>query len=319
MIVYAFHKGCEKNKEEKELIPIDPESLNIKKCIYCICEKNYFGIFGELINDGKFYINNKPIKSIAQKDCILYINPNKSLIYRYDEMNGEYYLYDIFIIAKSEGGKIMSNVITQDHIEWDEYFMGLAILSSLRSKDPSRKVGACIVDPKTNTVLSLGYNYNVFPTACLDSDFPREKDALLMRDIKYPYAIHAELNAILNAHKDLQGSHLYTTLEPCKECVKAIIQAGISKIVYLEHYIDNIEVRDKMLSHANIESIKFEPAKLNHLFQLFLDQKEKLFSDGICCPYCGEIPMIHELKSDNKVAAVYVCPNCGHTYIKPVS
>lgn len=213
----------------------------------------------------------------------------------------------------------------KEYISWDEYFMGLAILSSFRSKDPSRKVGACIVDPKTNTVLSLGYNYNVFPRACLDSDFPWEKDALLMRDTKYPYVIHAELNAILNAHKDLQGSHLYTTLEPCKECVKAIIQAGISKIVYLEHYTDNIEVRDKMLSHANIESIKFEPAKLNHLFQLFLDQKEnlfqkeKLFSDGIWwCPYCGGIPMIYKVISDDKTA-VYVCPNCGHTYIKPVS
>lgn len=212
---------------------------------------------------------------------------------------------------------IMEN--KKDYIEWDEYFMGLAILSSLRSKDPSRKVGACIVDPKTNTVLSLGYNYNVFPRACLDSDFPWEKDALLMRDTKYPYVMHAELNAILNAHKDLQGSHLYTTLEPCKESVKAIIQAGIVKIIYLNHYFNDIEVRDKMLSHANIESIKFEPAKLNHLFQLFSDQKEKLFSDGIrCCPYCGEMPMIYKVMSDDKIA-VYVCPNCGATYVKPVS
>lgn len=116
-----------------------------------------------------------------------------------------------------------------DYISWDEYFMGVAILSGMRSKDPHSQVGACIVS-QDNKILSMGYNG--FPKGCSDDDFPwcREGNPL---DNKYFYVTHSELNAILNYRGgSLDGSRLYVSLFPCNECAKAIIQAGIKSIVY---------------------------------------------------------------------------------------
>ena len=135
-------------------------------------------------------------------------------------------------------------------ISWEEYFMSLAILSSYRSKDPSTKVGACIINPNDNTILSLGYNG--FPRGCDDNLFPWGKGNDNEEDNKYPYVVHAELNAILNAHKDLRGSVLYTTLSPCKECTKAIIQAGIKEVIYLHEFGHDDIVRKKMFDHAGV-------------------------------------------------------------------
>ena len=117
----------------------------------------------------------------------------------------------------------------QDYLNWDEYFMGIAILSSKRSKDPNTAVGACIVDAN-NRILSLGY-YGM-PFGCSDDVYPwdREGDPL---NTKYLYVCHAELNAILNCTAgSVRGCTVYTTLFPCNECAKAIIQAGISEVVY---------------------------------------------------------------------------------------
>lgn len=116
-----------------------------------------------------------------------------------------------------------------DYISWDEYFMGIAVLSGMRSKDPNSQVGACIVSPD-NKILSMGYNG--FPTGCSDDEFPwrREGDPL---ENKYFYVTHSELNAILNYRGgSLEGSRLYVTLFPCNECAKAIIQSGIKSIIY---------------------------------------------------------------------------------------
>ncbi len=117
-----------------------------------------------------------------------------------------------------------------DYITWEAYFMGLALLSAQRSKDPKRQVGACIVD-QNNKVLSIGYNGA--PTGFSDDLLPWQKEGSFV-DTKYAYICHAELNAILNFHGDLRGSKLYVTYFPCNECAKAIIQAGIQEIVYLE-------------------------------------------------------------------------------------
>ena len=117
----------------------------------------------------------------------------------------------------------------QGYLSWDEYFMGVAALSGMRSKDPNSQVGACIVSDD-NKILSMGYNG--FPKGCSDDEFPwaREGDEL---ETKYVYVTHSELNAILNDRGgSLEGSKLYVTLFPCNECAKAIIQAGIKTVIY---------------------------------------------------------------------------------------
>jgi dCMP deaminase len=140
-----------------------------------------------------------------------------------------------------------------DYIQWDEYFMGIALLSAKRSKDPSTQVGACIVDSKNNRILSVGYNG--FPTGCSDDEFPwgREGDSI---STKYPYVVHAELNAILNNRGvSLEGSKIYTALFPCNECAKAIIQSGITEVVYLsDKYADTdvVKASKRMLINAGI-------------------------------------------------------------------
>lgn len=117
----------------------------------------------------------------------------------------------------------------EDYITWDEYFMGIAMLSGLRSKDPSTQVGACIVS-QDNKILSMGYNG--FPKGCSDDEFPWTKEGEALEN-KYFYSTHSELNAILNYRGgSLEGAKLYVTLFPCNECAKAIIQSGIVTVVY---------------------------------------------------------------------------------------
>jgi dCMP deaminase len=127
----------------------------------------------------------------------------------------------------------------QDYISWDEYFMGVALLSACRSKDPNTQVGACIVNDKNKIV---GAGYNGLPIGCSDDDFPWAKQGEFL-DTKYPYICHAELNAILNnIGMDLKGCKIYTALFPCNECTKAIIQSGISEVIYLSDKYEGTDV-----------------------------------------------------------------------------
>ncbi len=125
-----------------------------------------------------------------------------------------------------------NNEKRKDYIGWDEYFMAIARLSAMRSKDPNTQVGACIVS-NDNRILSIGYNGA--PNGFDDEKFPwgREGENL---NTKYPYVCHAEMNAILNyrgSKKDLENAKLYVDLFPCNECAKIIIQSGIKEIIYL--------------------------------------------------------------------------------------
>ena len=117
----------------------------------------------------------------------------------------------------------------EDYISWDEYFMGVAILAGMRSKDPSTQVGACIVS-QDNKILSIGYNG--LPIGCSDDEFPWVREGNPY-DTKYLYVAHSELNAILNYRGgSLAGAKLYVSLFPCNECAKAIIQSGIKEVIY---------------------------------------------------------------------------------------
>ena len=117
------------------------------------------------------------------------------------------------------------------YISWDEYFMGIAILSSMRSKDPNTQVGACIVN-RSNKIMSVGYNG--LPIGCDDDTFPWERSGNSSLQTKYPFVCHAELNAILNhAGGSLADCKIYVALFPCNECAKAIIQSGIKEVIYL--------------------------------------------------------------------------------------
>jgi len=146
----------------------------------------------------------------------------------------------------------------QDYISWDEYFMGVALLSAYRSKDPSTQVGACIVNGR-NKIMSVGYNG--LPLGCSDDEFPWEREGEDY-DTKYPYVCHAELNAILNNDGgNLEGCRIYVALFPCNECAKAIIQCGIKEIRYLsDKYADTVPVRasKRMLDAAGVRYTRVE-------------------------------------------------------------
>lgn len=145
-----------------------------------------------------------------------------------------------------------------DYLSWDEYFMGIAELSAQRSKDPSTQVGACIVS-QDNKILSVGYNG--MPRSCSDDEFPWERQGGNL-DTKYFFVCHAELNAILNFRGgSLEGSKIYTTLFPCNECAKAIIQSGVSEIIYKSNKYadsDSVVASTLMFKTAGIKMTEYK-------------------------------------------------------------
>ena len=151
----------------------------------------------------------------------------------------------------------------RDYISWDEYFMGVALLSARRSKDPSTQVGACVAS-KDNKVVTMGYNG--MPIGLSDDKMPWGRDGEDDLDNKYLYVCHAEFNAILNSYAPVKGCKIYVTLFPCNECAKALIQAGIKEVIYLEEkYPDSIQDRasKRLLMMAGIPFRQYEGRKLN--------------------------------------------------------
>lgn len=105
--------------------------------------------------------------------------------------------------------------------KWDVRFLELAALVATWSKDPSTKVGCCIVDTR-NRLVSLGFNGPPRGVA----------DNFADRDQKLRRTIHAEPNALAFAHRDVAGCTAYVTHPPCSNCAGALIQREITRVVY---------------------------------------------------------------------------------------
>ena len=159
-----------------------------------------------------------------------------------------------------------------DYINWDEYFMGIAMLAARRSKDPSTQVGACIVS-QDNIIISTGYNG--MPKGCSDDVFPWDREG---EETKYPYVVHAELNAILNANgRDLRGSRIYVALFPCNECAKAIIQSGVKENVYLSDkyaHTPTTIASKRMLDAAGVRYTQLNPT-MDSITLSFIPEEKK--------------------------------------------
>jgi dCMP deaminase len=163
-------------------------------------------------------------------------------------------------------------------INWDDYFMSIAILVSLRSKDPSSKVGAVLVN--NNKIIGTGYNG--FPTGCDESQLPWDRDieGEGWLNTKYPYVIHAEANALLNTVASPKGCSVYVTLFPCNECSKLLIQGGVKEVVFLQNKYPDQEAfvaAKKILELTGIKTRELPPAEINIeiISEYFSKLKEK--------------------------------------------
>ena len=129
--------------------------------------------------------------------------------------------------------------------EWDEYFMKIAEAVAVKSKDPSSKMGCVIVDTKKR-VVSLGYNGML-------QGADESKMTLEERPMKYYFAIHSEMNAVIFAHQDLSGCTIYNRVATCENCLKYCLQAGIKRFVYKELRVHSHST-DPKKSMTNIDT-----------------------------------------------------------------
>lgn len=207
-------------EEQREMFNLDSNKQNLSKCISMADFK--------ITNNGSIQDLEKDVNEILRRIGFAEETPNKT---------------------KKR----------QKYISWDDYFMGVSILSGKRSKDPNTQVGACIVNGERRIV---GIGYNGFPQGCDDEYFPWSREGTFL-ETKYPYVVHAELNAILNSMgKDLKGSTLYVAMFPCNECAKAIIQTGIKRLVFLLDkyaHTDGEKAARKMFDAAGVKYEQLVP------------------------------------------------------------
>lgn len=143
------------------------------------------------------------------------------------------------------------------YLNWDEYFMAIAVLSAMRSKDPSTQVGAAIVSAD-NRILSIGYNGA--PNGFNDDYFPWERTGDML-NTKYAFVCHGEMNAILNyrgTRKELESAKIYVDLFPCNECAKLIVQSGIKEVIFLSDKFKNKEGKQEETDSVKASKLIFD-------------------------------------------------------------
>ncbi|XP_042857784.1 uncharacterized protein LOC122244055 isoform X2 [Penaeus japonicus] len=177
-----------------------------------------------------------------------------------------------------------------DYITWDDYFMAIAFLTAMRSKDPCSQVGACIVNTEKKIV---GIGYNGMPRGCSDDVLPWNKQSEDCLQTKYMYVCHAEMNAIMNKNcTDLAGCTIYVALFPCNECAKLIIQAGIKEVIFYSdkhsHKPETIASK-RMMDMAKVRYRQHVPAQKKFVLN---------FSATDGCQQRGNDNELHNNKSE---------------------
>ena len=169
----------------------------------------------------------------------------------------------------------------KEYLNWDQYFMGVAKLSAMRSKDPSTQVGACIVS-NDNRILSIGYNGT--PNGFEDEVFPWDREGEPL-DTKYLYVCHAEMNAIINyrgSRKELENAKVYVDLFPCNECAKIIIQSGIKEVIYLS---DKYASQDSFIASKRLFDLpyrgSFSSSKIRFIRDWILPEAIRFSFDSV--------------------------------------
>lgn len=220
-------------QEKREMTSTDPTKQNLSECIS----------LADVV-----FTNNGSLEELY-KHVQLFLDSQKN--------SKEETVQEVGDVLVSQNSSCQKRT---DYISWDEYFMGVAMLSAMRSKDPSTQVGACIVTPEKKIV---GMGYNGWPRGIADEDLPWGREGPTL-ETKYVYVVHAEQNAILNSTQNLKNCTIYVALFPCNECAKNIIQSGIKEVVYISDkyaHLDIFKASRKMLTMAGVILRQFVPER----------------------------------------------------------
>ena len=129
---------------------------------------------------------------------------------------------------------------------WDEYFIQICDVVKLRSKDPKKQVGCCLVS-YDNKLISTGYN-GLMAGANDNIDWCDRK-------LVHSLILHAESNCLLYSLSKFENSKLYSTLSPCMECIKLIASSKVKKIIFKDKYKDYNQVQT-ICNFYNIELVQ---------------------------------------------------------------